>query len=83
MIIQPTFEACLTIEESSQEESKSSYKYLTWYYFLTCTDVKRDVREGPIMTETNKDDVSIERIKVAERPTTENGMYKLAFCSIS
>ena len=78
--IQPNFQACLRIEESSQEASKSSYKYLTWYYFLTCTDVKRDVWEGPIMTEHNKDDMSIERRNVGERPTTtENGMYKSAF----
>ena len=71
---------CLSVEESSQEASKSSYKYLTWYHFLTCTDVKRDVWEGPIMTEPNKDDMSIERRNVGERPTTtENGMYKSAF----
>ena len=30
LIIQPDFQACLSIEESSQEASKSSYKYLTW-----------------------------------------------------
>ena len=79
LIIQPNFQVCLSVEESSQEASKSSYKYLTWYDFLTCTDVKRDVWEGPIMTEPNKDDMSIERRNVGERPTTtENGMYKSA-----
>ena len=80
MIIQPNFQACLRVEESSQEASKSSYKYLTWYYFLTCTDAKRDVWEGPIVTGPNEGDMSIERRIVGERPTTtENGMYKLAF----
>ena len=80
MIIQPNFQVCLSVEESSQEGSKSSHKYLTWYYFLGCTDVKSDVWEDPIITEANKDDMSIERRNVGERPTTtENGMYKLAF----
>ena len=80
MIIQPNFQACVRIEESSQEASKSSYEYLTWYYFLTCTDVKRDVWEDSIMTESNKDNESIERRNVGDGPTmTGGGMYKLAF----
>ncbi|EDR06794.1 uncharacterized protein LACBIDRAFT_299673 [Laccaria bicolor S238N-H82] len=33
-------------------------------------DVMRDVWEGPIMTEPNEDDMSIERRNVGERPTT-------------
>ena len=71
---------CLSVKESSQEASKSSYKYVTWYSFLICTDVKRDVCEGPKMSEPNKDDMSIERRNVGERPTTtENGIYQLAF----
>jgi hypothetical protein len=79
LIIQPNFQDHLSVEESSQA-SKSSYKYLTWYYFLTCIDVKRDVWEGPVMTGPNKDDMFIERGNVSERPTTtENSMYKLAF----
>ena len=70
---------CLSVEESSQEGSEPSYKYLTWYYFLACTDVKKDVWEAPIMTEFNKGDMSHERRNVGERHTvTENGMYKLA-----
>ena len=74
MIIQPNFQACLRVEESSQEASKSSYRY------LTCTDARRDVWEGPIVTEPKKGDMSIERRIVGERPTaTENGTYKLAF----
>ena len=80
LIIQPTFQACLSIEESLQEASKSSYKYSTWYYSLTYTDVKRDVLEGLIMTEPNQDDMAMERRDVIEKPTTtENGMQKLAF----
>ena len=80
LIIQPNFQVGPSVEESPQEASKSSYKYLTWYYFLTCTDVKTDVWEGPVMTERKKDDMSIERRNVGERPTTtENGMYKSAF----
>ena len=79
LIIQPNFLVCLSVEESSQEASKSSYKYLTWYYFLACTDVKKDVWEGPIMTELNKGGMSIERRAVGERhPIMKNGMYKLA-----
>jgi hypothetical protein len=79
LIIQPNFEACLSVEKSSEEASKSSYKYLTWYYFLTCTDTKRDVWEDFIMTEPNNDDMSIERRNVGERlTTTGGGMYKLA-----
>ena len=71
---------CLGVEESSQEASESSHKDLAWYYFLASTDIKRDVWEGPIMTEPNKDDMSIERRNVGGRPTTtENGMYKPAF----
>ena len=120
---------CLGVEESSQEASKSNYKYLTWYYLSIQTDVKRDVwevipssfrpcvgndddksddghpacvvlsssvsdvtadtewlaspdadAEGPKRTEPNKDDMSIERRNIGERPTTtENGMYQLAF----
>ena len=80
LIIQPNFQPCLEVEEISQEASKSSYKYLTWYCCLTCTDARRDVWEGPIVTEPNKGDMSIERRIVGERPTaTENGTYKLAF----
>jgi len=75
LFIQPNFQPCLSVEESSQEASKSSYKYLTWYYFLTCTDAKRDVWED---SEPNKDDMSIERRNVGEGPmTTGGGMYKL------
>ena len=70
---------CLSVEESSQEASESSHKDLTRYYFLASTDIKRDVWEGPIMTEPNKDDMSIERRNVGERPTTTGfGMYKPA-----
>ena len=80
MIIQPTFQACLSIEESLQEASKSIYKYSTWYYSLTYTDVKRDVLEGLIMTEPNQDVMSIERRNFGKRPTTtEDGMHNLAF----
>ena len=79
LIIQPNFQVGLSVEESSQEASKSSYKYSTWYYFLACTDVKKDVSEGPIMTELNKGGMSIERRNVGERhPIMKNGMYKLA-----
>ena len=79
MIIQPNFQACLRVEESSQEASKSGYKYLTWYC-LTCTDAKRDVWEDPIMTESDRDDKPIERGIVGERPTTTGGgMYKVVF----
>ena len=79
MIIQANFQVCLSVEESSQEASKSNYKYLTWYYLLIQTDVKRDVWEGPKTTKPNKDDMSVERRNVGERPTTtENGMFKLA-----
>ncbi|EDQ98654.1 uncharacterized protein LACBIDRAFT_298369 [Laccaria bicolor S238N-H82] len=73
----PNFQVCLSIEEGSQEPSISSYKYSTWYYFLICTDVKRDVQEGPILTEPNKDDMSIVRRNVVEKPiTTKNGTEK-------
>ena len=64
----------------SQEESKPSHRCLTWYYFLTCADVKKDVWEDPRMTEDNKDDTSIERKNVGKRfTTTGGGMYKLSF----
>ena len=79
VIIQHNFQACLRVEECLQEASQSSYIYLTWYYFLTCTDAKRDLQK-PIMAEPNKDDMSIERRNVGKRSTaTQNGMYKLAF----
>ena len=79
MIIQPNFQACLSVGESSQEASKSSHKFLTWYSFLTCTDAKRDVWEDSIMTEPHEDGMSIERRNVGEGlTTTGGGMYKLA-----
>ena len=75
LVIQPSFQVGLSDKESSQEASKSSYKYLTWYYILACTDIKKDVWKGPIMTELNKGGMSIERRNVGERHTiTENGM---------
>ena len=70
LIIQPNFQACLSVEESSQESSESSYKHRTWYYFLTCTDAKWDVWEDSIITTAGRD--------VGERlTTTGGGMYKL------
>ena len=78
LIIQSSFQTCFRVEENSQEAGKSSHKYFTWYYFSTCTDAKRN--EDLIMTKHNKDDISIERRNIGERPTTtENCMYKLAF----
>ena len=62
-----------------EEPSKLSYKYLTWYYFLTCTDAKWDVSEDSIMAEPNLDDMAIERRDAGKRlTTTGGGMYKLA-----
>ena len=79
-MIQPNFQVCLRVEEGSQETSKSSYKYLMWHHFLTCTDARGDVWEDPIMTKSNKDNKSIERRNVGGKPTmTEDGVYKLAF----
>ena len=80
MIVQPDFWVHLSIEETLQEASKSSYKCLTCYYFLTCTDAKRDIWEDALMTESNTDDKSIERRNAGRRlTTTGGGMYKLAF----
>ena len=42
------------------------------------TDSKRAIWEDPIVTEHNKDNMSLERRNVGERSTTaENGMHKL------
>ena len=56
----------------------------TWYCFLSCPDALGDVWEDPIMTEPNKDNLSVERRNLGERlTTTEDGMYNLLTETIS
>ena len=51
-----------------------------FYYFLTCTDAKRDIWEYPILTESNIDDKSIERRNAGKRLTTTGGATVCTTC---
>ncbi|KIJ97428.1 hypothetical protein K443DRAFT_105698 [Laccaria amethystina LaAM-08-1] len=56
----PNFQACLSVEEISQEPN-----------------AKRDVWEDSILTESNKDNMSIKRRNVGERPTTTGAVPQI------